>query len=171
MGSHLMGARTSRKLAMKAILALVALTGEVCVPLWSAQSSSSDWQTAAGGKMAFDVASVRQNSIGPDYGMNSNFPLGPGDVYAANGGQFRATNFSLLAYIEFAYKIDGNQDQFLVSQPPKWVLTSHFDIQAKAQGNPTKDQMRLMMQTLLADHFKLAVHYEKAGPIAAATHG
>jgi uncharacterized protein (TIGR03435 family) len=110
--------------------------------------------------MAFDVASVRQNTSGPGYGMNSNFPLGPGDVYAPNGGQFRATNFSLLAYIEFAYKVDGNQEQSLVSQLPKWVITSHFDIQAKAQGNPTKDQMRLMMQSLLADHFKLATHYE-----------
>ena len=33
-------------------------------------------------------------------------------------------------------------------------------IQAKAEGNPTKDQMRLMMQSLLADRFKLAVHFE-----------
>jgi uncharacterized protein (TIGR03435 family) len=33
-------------------------------------------------------------------------------------------------------------------------------IEAKADGNPTKDQMRLMMQSLLADRFKLAVHFE-----------
>jgi len=43
---------------------------------------------------------------------------------------------------------------------PKWVTTDNFEIQAKAEGNPTKDQMRLMMQSLLADRFKLAVHFE-----------
>jgi uncharacterized protein (TIGR03435 family) len=159
MGPHFTGDGSRRKLLRNAILA-VALTGEVWVPLWSAQSPRSDWQTAAGGKMAFDVASVTPNTTGPAYGMNSDFPLGPGDVYVATGGRFRATNFSLLAYIEFAYKIDGNQDQSLVPQLPKWVTTAHFDIQAKAQGNPTKDQMRLMMQSLLADRFRLVVHYE-----------
>ncbi len=159
MGTYFTSPGIKRKLFVKAVMAL-ALAGEMWVPLWSTQSLASDWQTAAGGKMVFDVASVNQNTTGPAYGMNSNFPLGPGDVYAPNGGQFRATNFSLLAYIEFAYKIDGNQEQPLVSQLPKWATTAHFDIQAKAQGNPTKDQMRLMMQSLLADRFKLAVHYE-----------
>ena len=33
-----------------------------------------------------------------------------------------------------------------------------FDIEARAAGNPTKDQMRLMMQSLLADRFRLRVH-------------
>lgn len=31
---------------------------------------------------------------------------------------------------------------------------------SRAQGNPTKPQMQLMMQSLLADRFKLKVHYE-----------
>jgi uncharacterized protein (TIGR03435 family) len=35
-----------------------------------------------------------------------------------------------------------------------------FDIKAQSDGRPTKDQMRLMMQALLADRFKLVVHYE-----------
>jgi bla regulator protein blaR1 len=43
---------------------------------------------------------------------------------------------------------------------PKWVSTDRFEIQARAAGTPTKDQMRLMMQSLLADRFKLAVHFE-----------
>lgn len=33
-------------------------------------------------------------------------------------------------------------------------------IDARAEGNPTKDQMRLMVRSLLADRFKLAVHFE-----------
>ena len=39
--------------------------------------------------------------------------------------------------------------------------TDHFTIQARAAGNPTKDQMRLMVQSLLADRFKLVIHFEK----------
>jgi uncharacterized protein (TIGR03435 family) len=45
------------------------------------------------------------------------------------------------------------------SQVP-WSLEDLFDIEARAEGNPTKDQYRLMMQSLLADRFKLVVHFE-----------
>ncbi len=44
---------------------------------------------------------------------------------------------------------------------PKWVTTDKYAINAEAVGDPTKDQMRLMMQSLLADRFKLAVHFER----------
>lgn len=43
---------------------------------------------------------------------------------------------------------------------PEWVRSDNYAIDARAQGDPTKDQMRLMMQSLLADRFKLAVHFE-----------
>jgi uncharacterized protein (TIGR03435 family) len=107
----------------------------------------------------FEVASVRQNkSDAPAY---SNFHLGAGDFYTPNGGLFSATNWPLVTYIFFAYKIQGNQGQSLVSQLPGWVLTDRFDIQARAAGNPTKDEMRLMMRSLLTERFKFAVHTEK----------
>ena len=48
----------------------------------------------------------------------------------------------------------------MLARLPKWVDTDLFEIDAKAAGNPTKDQMRLMMQSLLAERFHLAVHYE-----------
>lgn len=108
--------------------------------------------------LAFDVASVRPNKS--DDAPTANFPLGPGDVYVPNGGYFAATNQPLINYIAFAWKIQGNQAQSLMSQLPRWVVTDHFDIQARATGNPTKDQMRLMMRSLLADRFKLAIHSE-----------
>jgi uncharacterized protein (TIGR03435 family) len=160
MATYFPGTGPSRKNIRKAILALV-ITGAVYVPLCSAQSPTSDWQAAAGGKMAFDNASVTPNTTASSpFAVGSNFPLGPGDVYAPNGGKFRARNFPLVAYINFAYKISDNQEQFLLPQLPTWVTTARFDIEATAQGNPTKDQMRLMMQSLLADRFKLAIHYE-----------
>lgn len=123
------------------------------------QAPAPEWQKAAGGKMAFETASATQNTSGPPYRVSSNFPLGPGDVYIPTAS-FRATNFPLAAYIAFAYKIDPDAEQFFISQMPQWAFTDRFDIQATAQGNPTKDQMRLMVQALLADRFRLAVHYE-----------
>lgn len=110
----------------------------------------------------FEVASVRANKSS-DQTAQSNFPLGPGIVYVPNGGHFSATNYPLATYIYFAYKIMGNQEQALRAQLPEWVTTEKFDIEARTDGNPaldTKDQMRLMMRSLLADRFKLVMHTE-----------
>lgn len=113
---------------------------------------------SAGTQLAFEVASVKPNkSDAPAY---SNFPLNAGSMYTANGGLFSATNFPLVTYIFFAYNIVGNRAHFLVPQLPGWVMSERFDIQARAGGNPTKDQMRVMMRSLLAERFKLAVHTE-----------
>ena len=46
------------------------------------------------------------------------------------------------------------------SHLPKWADTDYFEIQARGPANATKDQMRLMMQSLLAERFQLAVHFE-----------
>jgi len=111
---------------------------------------------------SFDVVSVKQNKSDDPRG-NANFPLGPGDVYTANGGHFTATGFPLITYIFFAFKVLGDQGQALVAQLPGWVNTDRFDIVAKTDGNPakdTKDQMRLMMRSLLADRFKMTSRYE-----------
>src|SRR5207249_410485 len=91
----------------------------------------------------------------------SNFPLGPGEVYATTGGRFCATNTSVTTYIAFAYKLSNQQRQSLVSAVPGWVNNDRFDIDAKGPANATKDQTRLMMQALLADRFKLAIRREK----------
>jgi uncharacterized protein (TIGR03435 family) len=143
---------------------LPALISAACLAPLSAQSPNQPqepfWQTAAGGKMAFDVVTVKQNKTAPAFASGSNFPFGPGDVYVPNGGAFRAANYPLITYIIFAYKLTGNQEQSLLSQLPKWATTDRFDIQGKVQGNPSKDQMRLMMQSVLADRFHLAVRYE-----------
>ena len=71
------------------------------------------------------------------------------------------TNIPLLQYLIFAYKLNTvDEIQSVQSQFPKWANTNRYDIEAKGPGNPTKDQMRLMMQALLADRFKLALHFD-----------
>jgi uncharacterized protein (TIGR03435 family) len=154
MKRHRMG-----KLGIAALTPLLVL-GIASVPFLHAQSANSDWEKAAGGKMSFDVVSIRLNTSGNS--ARPNFPLDNSDVYSPNGGLLSATDFPVRAYITFAYKMSLGQQLFLAPQLPKWASQDKFDIQARAAAaNPTKDQMRLMMQSLLADRFKLTVHWEK----------
>lgn len=113
---------------------------------------------AWGQQLTFDVASVKANKSSDP--PRANFPLGPGDVYVPNGGFFNASNFPLLTYIFFAFKVKGNQAQYLQPELPVWVTSDRFDIQARASGNPGKDDMRMMMRSLLRDRFGLKFHYE-----------
>ncbi|HEY6466215.1 MAG TPA: TIGR03435 family protein [Candidatus Acidoferrales bacterium] len=119
--------------------------------------------------MAFDVTSVKQNKSGePAYRNSSNFPLGGGESYPPNGGLFTATNFPVSSYIGFAYKLTSYQRNAMAASLPKWAKDERFDIEARGGASATKDQMRLMMRSLLADRFKLVVHTERhEGPIFA----
>ena len=182
MGKHARDKRNIKRspflaMASASVLAVTLFMG-VVAPL-RAQSTSShaeearpqtpQWQIDAGGKMEFDVASVKQDTTPPSpQTVNSNVPLGPQDMYSPTGGLLSATNVPLLQYMVFAYKLTPNQVQSVLSSLPKWATTNRYDIQARVAGNPTKDQFRLMMQALLADRFKLAIHYEiKQQPIFA----
>jgi len=121
--------------------------------------NEQDWEKAAGGKMEFEVASVRLN---PGPMEPANFRLSPDDAYAKTGGLLNA-DFPLATYIEFAYKVHSTPEQFeaMYAHLPKWVLTDDYEIHARApEQNPTKDQMRLMMQALLSERFGLVVHDE-----------
>ena len=70
----------------------------------------------------------------------------------------------MAAYIEFAWNLTLSREQLdaMVAHLPKWVSADSFDFQARAEGNPTQDQMRLMVRSLLADRFGLVVHIDTA---------
>jgi uncharacterized protein (TIGR03435 family) len=69
---------------------------------------------------------------------------------------FSARNASLKGLIAEAYQVPADQ----ITGGPTWLDTDAFDIAARA-GQPAKpEQMRLMLQTLLAERFKLALHRE-----------
>lgn len=118
-------------------------------------------QKPLSGKLEFEVASIRPAK--PDSFSPPSFALDNGDTYSFGDphGRFFA-DFPLQVYLMFAYKLwlTPEQSQTLVAKLPKWVSTESFVIDARAPGNPTKDQMRSMLQSLLADRFKLAVHFE-----------
>lgn len=125
-----------------------------------AQTTSSGM---ASHKLEFEVASVREDKSGGH--ATSNFPLDRGDVYSPTGGVFSATNQSFVTLLIFAYRI--NIVEFrggLMRRLPGWAVTDKFDINARAESRePTKEDMRLMLQSLLEDRFKLKVHREKQG--------
>jgi uncharacterized protein (TIGR03435 family) len=144
-------------------------------------ASSALAQTAP---LAFDVASVRPSKAGAS--QRANVPLDSGNVYGsisaddartAAGGYLIATHQPLWRYISFAYKLSGTQELSLrfsifngvpKSNAPFWVTGSFdsspefFDISARAPADTSIDQMRLMMQALLAERFKLATHFVTA---------
>ena len=129
----------------------------------STQSAVPQWQIDAGGKIVFEVASVKENLAGPLTESRSNFALDSNlvELPVSTGGFLSATNFPLLQYIAFAFRLDASQTKSVQSQLPKWVNTKRYDIVARAPGNPTKDQFRLMMQSLLANRFGLSSHFKK----------
>jgi uncharacterized protein (TIGR03435 family) len=155
--------------ALRTVAGVFAIASTLCSSSLRAQSNVPDWQTAAGGKMQFDITSVKQDTATPSpQTVHTNIPLGPYDMYSQTGGLFSATDYPLVNYILFAYKLTFNQLESVQAQLPKWAATGRYDIQARASGNPTKDQFRLMMQALLADRFKFAMHYEtKQVPVEA----
>jgi bla regulator protein BlaR1 len=156
-------------IAGAAVLIAPLLVGIANAPAILAQTPSGvlQWQAAAGGHMAFAVASVKLVKPGAR-GRAPNFALDEGDGFTdpRNGesphGRFSAA-FPVSFYISFAYKLmlTPDQRQAMLAGLPKWVDTDRIDIEAKAAGSPTKDQMRLMMQSLLAERFHLAVHYQR----------
>jgi uncharacterized protein (TIGR03435 family) len=142
--------------------------GACCVAVLaqSAPPQAQDWEKAAGGKKAFDVASVK-----PDAGpfRPSNFPLGTGDAFRPVGDRFSA-DLPVFGYITFAYKVKllsaigrgrGSADIRKAMQMPEWAMADRYAIEARADEISTKDQMRLMMQSLLAERFGLKVHFEE----------
>ncbi len=147
-------------------------------------AASSALAQSAPAPLAFDVASVRPSKAGAP--QHTNVPLDSGYVYgrispddarSAAGGYLITTHQSLWRYISFAYKLSGTQELSLrfsmfsgapKSGAPFWVTGSfdaqpeYFDISARAPADTSIDQMRLMMQALLADRFHLVTHYVTA---------
>jgi uncharacterized protein (TIGR03435 family) len=99
---------------------------------------------------AFDVASVKpsQRSVGPDYNNQL--------TYEPTG--FSARNVTLKRLLAEAYHLQQNQ-----VSGPNWLSQNEYDIDAKAAGVVTKEQMALMLQSLVAERFHLTQHSETRG--------
>ncbi len=73
-----------------------------------------------------------------------------------------ATNQSVVTLLIFAYKINISEFRGgLMRRLPSWATTARFDVNARSESKEaSKEDMRLMMQSLLGDRFKLKAHRE-----------
>ena len=98
----------------------------------------------------FDVASVKQST--------SRFFAG----VKTDPGRLTAAGASLNALIQQAY---GLPDLRITGIP---IRFGEFDIEGRAEGSHTRSELLQMLQTLLADRFKLTLHRElKELPVGA----
>ncbi len=104
--------------------------------------------SAVSGQPVFDVASVRSSHSGSVKESRR-------EKYETNPGTLNLRNVSLKSAIRWAYKVM----EYQVSGPD-WMGSERFDIAAKASEAVPEEQLRLMLQALLAERFKLTLHKE-----------
>ena len=63
----------------------------------------------------------------------------PFDSFTPTGGLYVAKNIGLAEFVAFAYKLTNKQLASFESRVP-WSLDDLFDIEARVDGNPTKNQ-------------------------------
>ena len=108
---------------------------------------------------AFEVASVKPNPLPPGaFGFGSGGGGGAG--IHISGNRVTLVRHSLLRLVMTAYDLKD----FQISGMPEWALGRDqlYDITAKVEGEgtPALEQVRPMLQTLLADRFQLKLHRE-----------
>jgi uncharacterized protein (TIGR03435 family) len=101
----------------------------------------------------FEVATVKSS---PPPADPQRMPI---NIGTARNGKVALTNASLSDCIKFAYGIVSD-DQLA---GPDWMRTYgvRFDVVAQAPGDTPREQLLLMLRTLLEDRLKLAIHHEQ----------
>ena len=110
-------------------------------------------QSADAPAPAFDVASVKASQPGQPGEPGRGGGRGRRDNIQVSPGTVTMRNISLKSSIRWAWHVS----EFQVSGPD-WLDSERFEIAGKAPGPATEEQLRLMMQTLLRERFKLALH-------------
>jgi len=137
---------SGRKLLLAAA-GLVAIGGPILFGLADAPQGKAQSQVAVGSRPVFDAASIRPNTTTNSPGWTRFEPAG-----------INIQRTSVASLISTAYRIPAS----LVSADPRMrdLFAARYDIIAKAGHEVPKDQLALMLQTLLADRFKLTLHRE-----------
>lgn len=109
---------------------------------------------------AFEVATIKRNVSAQDAAN------GRRGVAYKPGGRIIATNAPLRLLIQFAYAVHDSQNHSLplkdsqVLGGPAWIDSEGYDIEAKPENDTDRSQAWLMLQTLLADRFRLKLRRE-----------
>jgi len=131
----------SRRLLL-AVTAIGAVAGPVAIGMLNAPLSRAQTQAAA--RSQFDVASVKVFKPGSQP-ENRNI--------TASQGTLMLRQQTLRECIEWAYGlVEGSQ-----LTGPAWLDSEQYDITARASEAAGEDQLRLMLQALLAERFNLTL--------------
>jgi uncharacterized protein (TIGR03435 family) len=86
-------------------------------------------------------------------------PDGRFSLLVNRSGMLNTTSTSLNDLIQFAYDVHPKQ----ITGGPAWLESEKYDLTAKpdTEGIPNVNQLKVMLQKLLADRFQLAFHREK----------
>ena len=103
---------------------------------------------AANADPSFEVATIKPS--------NSN---DAGKGFRLSGRNFSTLNTSLDDLIEYAYDVHLKQ----IVGGPDWMDKDKFDVGAvpDQEGSPSHEQLKIMVQKLLADRFQLKFHHDK----------
>ena len=119
-------------------------------------------QSAADAKPVFEVASIKRcrDDVLPPGGRG-----GGGSSFSPGRMNLRCqtlTSFIFAAYVVFANGRAANLSPFVpIEGSPAWIGSERYDINAKAEGNPSPEMMYgPMLQALLEDRFKLRIRRE-----------
>jgi len=101
---------------------------------------------------AFEVASVRQR-------QGSVYRTGP---FVVSSPVIRLEGYTIFGLVMDAYHLRDDQLAFGIVAHPDDIYDTQYDIVARAPGEiaPSVDEARAMLRALLADRFKLRVHWE-----------
>src|SRR6202050_2161745 len=111
---------------------------------------------------SFEVAPIKPAappaaSMGPGGGMKIAIRMGSqGGPGTSDPGQITYSSMPIKSLLVTAYGVKTYQ-----VSGPSWMDTERFDIVAKVPPGATKDDVKLMLQNLLAERFKLTLHREK----------
>jgi uncharacterized protein (TIGR03435 family) len=100
--------------------------------------------------LSFDVASVKPAAPSGDGLVMRRMSGGPG---SNDPGTLTLTNATLKLMVVRAYDLKPYQ-----VEGPDWIDSIGYDVTAKVPPGTTKEQFQQMLQTLLAERFKLTVH-------------
>jgi uncharacterized protein (TIGR03435 family) len=97
---------------------------------------------------AFEVATIKPSD-----------PARPGQIVTLRGAEVITTNTTVHDLINLAYWLHPKQ----VTGGPAWTESQKYDMAGKPDvpGQPSVDQMKMMIQKLLTDRFQLKFHFEK----------
>ena len=140
---------------------LIATTFPAFAQLQPSDAAPASRQLSTTSKLTFDAASVRLSSENSAL-KGVDFLNPAGDAAPPKGGLF-SWNIQLPWLINFAYDLRSSQMRREARQAlPKWAQDDWFTINVRAEGNPTRDQVRQMVRSLLEDRFQFAAHVAKS---------